>query len=266
MKGMRYASVVVIGCAALLSYHFASAQEHAVPSKNADLSGWTPPNPQSIPEGPDGDSIRLGRSIFNQTPKFAAKFVGDSQSCSDCHINGGTVAYAAPVVGLPGLFPMFNQRANRVIGMEDRIQECFVRSENGKPLPYDGVEMTAMLSYMHWLSQGQVSGKAFPGRGLVVLPKLVADEQRGAAIYASQCSACHGADGAGHPPAFPPVWGPGAYNDGAGMNKVEKMAAFLQHNMPQNKPGSLTAQQSYDVAAYIRSKPHTHFNQAYSIY
>ena len=68
------------------------------------------------------------------------------------------------------------------------------------------------------------------------------------------------------PPAVPPVWGRGAYNDGAGMNEVAKMAAFIQHNIPASKPGSLSAQDSYDVAAFIHGKPHTAFNRAYASY
>jgi cytochrome c len=44
------------------------------------------------------------------------------------------------------------------------------------------------------------------------------------------------------------------------------MAAFMQHNMPASKPGSLSAQDSYDVAAFINGKPHTVFNRAYASY
>ena len=29
------------------------------------------------------------------------------------------------------------------------------------------------------------------------------------------------------------------------------MAAFVRANMPQNAPGTLTAQQAYDVSAYV---------------
>jgi thiosulfate dehydrogenase len=213
-----------------------------------------------------GDSIRFGRLIFTQTPKYAPKYVGNQLSCSHCHLGAGTAPFAAPVIGLPGLFPMFNKRANRVITFTERIQECFLRSENGRPLPYDGPEMTAVIAYAQWLSQGQPTGREFPGRGLVHLPELIPNVQHGAQIYAQQCSGCHGEDGAGRPPALPPVWGPGAYNEGAGMNGVPNMAAFVQHNMPLNKPGSLSAQDSYDVAAFIHTKPHTVFNKAYASY
>ena len=121
--------------------------------------------------------------------------------------------------------------------------------------------MTALIAYMQWLSQGQLTGREFPGRGLVHLPELTPNVEHGEKIYVQQCSGCHGKDGAGTPPTLPPVWGPGAYNDGAGINGVPNMAAFIQHNMPANTPGSLSAQDSYDVAAFIHSKPHTVFNR-----
>ncbi|MGI9071268.1 MAG: c-type cytochrome [Bryobacteraceae bacterium] len=117
---------------------------------------WTPPSQDTIPKGPLGDSIRLGRLIFTQTPKYASAYVGNQLSCSNCHLGAGTAALAAPIVGLPGLFPMFNQRANRVITFAERLEECFVRSENGKPLPYDSPEMTALIaifSGFHWDSR-----------------------------------------------------------------------------------------------------------------
>ena len=60
--------------------------------------------------------------------------------------------------------------------------------------------------------------------------------------------------------AIPALWGHDAFSDGAGMNEIGKMAAFVQRNMPQSNPGSLTAQQAYDVAAYVHSKPHVPFN------
>jgi cytochrome c len=35
---------------------------------------------------------------------------------------------------------------------------------------------------------------------------------------------------------LPALWGLDAYNDGAGMNQVKKMAAFVIRNMLQNNP------------------------------
>jgi thiosulfate dehydrogenase len=227
---------------------------------------WAPPDPSTIPAGPEGDSIRAGMSIFNQTSRYAAPYVGNKLSCTDCHLGGGTQAYASPMVGMPGIFPMYNTRARKVISLEDRVQECFTRSENGRPLQYNGPEMIAVVSYIHWLSIGQVDGKAFLGRGFVKLPAFTADPVHGQKIYTDRCAACHGTDGAGKPPILPALWGPDSYNDGAGMSQVPKMAAFVQHNMPQNHPGTLTAQESYDVAAYVNGKPRPKFNQDYSGY
>jgi len=63
---------------------------------------------------------------------------------------------------------------------------------------------------------------------------------------------------------FPPLWGSNSFNDGAGMNGIPKMAAFVQHNMPQNRMGILSAQEAYDVSAYIHAQPRPAFNPAYA--
>ena len=95
---------------------------------------WTPPSRSTIPAGPRGESIRRGAKIFNETALYAAENTGARISCSSCHLEGGIQPFASPVVNVHPLFPMFNARAGHVITLEDRIQECFVRSENGRPL------------------------------------------------------------------------------------------------------------------------------------
>jgi thiosulfate dehydrogenase len=227
---------------------------------------FKPPDPASIPMGPLGDSIRFGLQIFTDTPQYAPAYVGNLLSCSDCHLQDGTSAYASPLAGVPGLFPMYKARARRVITFEDRIQECFTRSENGRPLPYRSPELIAIVAYIQWLSQGLPAGRALPSRGLVKLPPLHGDPAKGAGIYARKCAGCHQADGGGVPPAVPPLWGPNSFNDGAGMSHVAQMAAFVQHNMPPNQPGTLTPQQAFDVAAYVDSKPRPKFNSRYATY
>jgi thiosulfate dehydrogenase len=210
--------------------------------------------------------VHQGQLIFDETPKYAGSYVGNKLACSDCHIQSGTAAYAAPMTDLAGLFPMFNKRAGHIISLQNRIQECFSRSEAGRPVPEDSKEMKAVVAYVDWLSRDGVKGKPYKGRGFVKLPALTPDPVNGKSVYSSQCAGCHGSDGAGVPPVLPAVWGPDSYNDGAGMNDPAKMAAFVFHNMPQNHPGTLNAQQAWDVSAYIHTMPRPKFNQAYKNY
>jgi thiosulfate dehydrogenase len=260
---MRARSVMAVCFMAGLAMQlFVPARSPAAPqaaTRAEEAKKWTPPNPSTIPPGPLGDSIRVGLQIFNDTPRYAEAYVGNKMSCGSCHVQGGTVSKAIPLVGVPGLFPMYRDREKSVVTFQQRINQCFERSENGRALPSDSPEMIALVAYAQWLSKGQVTGRPFPGRGLVKLPALTGDPARGAQIFTKQCALCHGEDGAGKPPVFPALWGPDSYNAGAGMNRISTMAAFVQHNMPQTNPGSLTPQQAYDVAAYVNSKPHTPF-------
>ena len=253
-------SALTISVFGLFSLNSISYGAPRTPQAAETSKTWVVPNPSTIPAGPLGDSIRLGMNVFNDTPKYAEKYVGNKMSCTHCHIDGGTVSQGMPMVGLPGVFPMYRDREKTVITFEERIEQCFQRSETGHRVPNDGPEMTGLVAYAQWLSKDQVTGHPFPGRGLVDLPELSGDAAKGSQIYVEQCAICHGAEGAGKLPTAPALWGPDSYSDGAGMNQIPKMAAFVQHNMPQNQPDSLTPQEAYDVAAYIHSKPHVVFN------
>ena len=227
-------------------------------------AAWQAPDPSTISKTVQGDSIRYGMHLFRDTTRYAAPYTAARLTCSDCHIEGGIAPYAAPMVGTPSHFPKYSPRAGRKISLQDRIQECFTRSENGRPLPDDSAQMTALVAYLQWLSQPQPVHRPFAGRGLIALPALTPNPVHGAQIYASSCAGCHGVNGAGSRPLFPPLWGPDSFNDGAGMNQVDKMAAFVQANMPQNRRGTLSAQEAYDVAAFLHAQPHPAFNPAYA--
>lgn len=225
----------------------------------------TMPVPTSMPDGPIGESIRRGRELITDTQHQLPANVGNGLNCSSCHLNGGTVAYAAPYVGLTGLFPEYRARSAKVISLQQRINACFQRSLNGTPLPWDSNEMNAMLAYISWLSTGVTTGKALPGRGFVAIDTtLVADETRGKVIYAAQCASCHGADGQGANTEtggylYPPLWGERSFNLGAGMARHFTAAAFIKHNMPQGKGESLSVQEAVDVAYYVTHQPRPDF-------
>ena len=212
------------------------------------------------------DLAALGKRIFHDTPNEARLYVGARLACNSCHLNDGTTPYAAPMTGIAPLFPEFSQRAKRMISLRDRIDECFIRSENGRPLPENGTEMMALVAYIESLSTQNDGGAEPSGRGLVNLPALSGNPQRGEAIYAAQCAACHGSEGNGVGSTNPPLWGPESFNDGAGMYGIENMAAFVVRNMPPTSPGSLTPQQAFDVCSYIHTKPRPKYNPAFDKY
>ena len=224
------------------------------------------PSSAASPTPPGEDLIALGKRIFDDTPAAAKSYVGSRLACGNCHLKDGTAPYAAPMVGIAAFYPVFSQRANRSISLQDRIDECFVRSENGRPLPENGTEMAALMAYIASLPHNNAERTEPAGRGLVQLPALTGSPQRGKAIYAAQCAACHGSDGAGVAPTFPPLWGPASFNDGAGLSHVENMAAFVVKNMPPTSPGSLTPQQAFDVSSYIHARPRPKYNPKYDKY
>ncbi len=258
------AALLLLGVASLACFRDGSAAAGKTGVKGA--ASAAPFTVADIPNSKEGAQIRMGREIFNHTPELAPKYVGNKLSCNDCHIQSGTAPYAAPMINLAGLFPMYNQRAGHVVSLADRIQECFTRSENGHPLPYDSLQLTSLVAYVNWLSRDGVKGKPWEGRGLVKLPDLKGDPKHGAAVYSAQCAGCHGTDGHGVPSAFPAVWGDDSFNDGAGMHNPKKMAAFVMHNMPPGSPGTLSAQDAIDVCTFVHTMPRPKFNEAYKHY
>jgi thiosulfate dehydrogenase len=224
-----------------------------------------PPSPTAIPNGPLGQAIRYGQRIVTDTQATVKGYVGNGLRCANCHLDGGRTAYAAPLVGLTGLFPEYRSRRGSVESLEDRINDCFLRSMNGKALPDTSREMIGLLAYIAWLSQGVPTGREVEGRGFreIHAPRP-ADAARGKAVYLARCAACHGAEGQGVKAgpgsyAFPPLWGPQSFNVGAGMARVSVAAAFVQAKMPLGNAGTLTDQEAFDVAAYFTAQPRPDF-------
>jgi thiosulfate dehydrogenase len=227
-----------------------------------------PPATNSIPAGPLGDAIRLGQSVVIDTQMQAKAYVGDGLTCANCHLDAGRTAYAAPLAGLTGVFPEYRSRRGSVESLEQRINDCFQRSMNGRALPESSNEMIGLLAYIAWLSQGVPTGVEVIGRGFRDLSAPAsADPVRGQSLYAQKCAACHGATGqglrgAGNAFVFPPLWGSQSFNTGAGMARISVAAAFIQAKMPLGNAGTLTDQEAYDIAAYFTAQPRPEFAAA----
>jgi thiosulfate dehydrogenase len=143
--------------------------------------------------------------------------------------------------------------------LDERLDECFERSMNGKPLPADSPEKQGLLAYIGWLSHGVTKENALSWRGLnKLMPTRPGDPVKGRELFASRCAGCHGEDGQGTA-AGPPVWGARSYNIAAGMARVSVAAAFIKANMPLGQGGTLTDDEATDVAAFINVQPRPDF-------
>lgn len=215
-------------------------------------------------ENSNPDQLINGMRLLTETKALLPDNVGNGLNCSSCHLNGGTVAKASPFVGIAAQFPRYAARAGREIDLQDRINGCFKRSMNGKPVPKKSKEMQAMVAYFKWMNNGYKMDEKIPGRGIGKIdPEIVANKANGQKIYDAQCAVCHGKNGQGVQNAdgsyvFPAVWGEASFNIGAGMARTYTAAAFIRHNMPMGHStkfplgqGALSDQEAVDVAEYF---------------
>ncbi|WP_417377643.1 c-type cytochrome [Gimesia sp.] len=215
--------------------------------------------PAEYPPQELGEIVKLGRAIVEQTNvhPLSKDYVGNSLTCSSCHLKAGTDPYAATFIGTAAAYPAWSPREKRVITLEDRVLNCFMRSQNGKRPPLGSKVSTAITAYITWLSMGSTINMNHlkplgPNhvKPLAIKTEL-ANTERGAFLYADKCADCHGEEGEGTEEG-PPVWGAKSYNAGAGMSQNGKLAAWLKVAMPMDNT-SLTDQESLDIASYINS-------------
>src|SRR3989304_1206201 len=67
--------------------------------------------------------------------------------CTSCHLDNGTRALAMPWVGVYARFPQFRARSGNVDAIEDRVNDCFKRSLNGRALNPAGRDMKDIVTY-----------------------------------------------------------------------------------------------------------------------
>lgn len=259
--GLVVAAAAVAGGSAWMGLRPASGitVAHAADT-GAGPHGFEPPPDSAIPADKFGEQVRLGEQIFREPAKYAPQFVGNELHCSNCHLQAGRQAGAAPMWGAYVSYPAYRAKNGHVNSFEERLQGCFSYSMNGKAPKLGDPVLVALESYSYFLAKGLPTGEKPEGRGYPKLPKpgLPADYARGGEVYAQQCAACHGAQGLGQSSSgkvvFPALWGPQSFNWGAGMGSIKNAAEFIHANMPLGMGGSLTPQQAWDVATYMDSQ------------
>lgn len=225
------------------------------------------PSLDAIPDDHLGKSIQRGKHYLENTFESLPKFVGAKMNCTNCHLNSGMTQFAGPWIGVTARFPQYRSRSAKVDTLTDRVNDCFERSLNGKRLPENGEPMTDIISYMTWLSKGYEIGGDIEGSGM---PKLKIEQkpdlEKGKIVYQNKCSMCHQQNGQGlfaenGKVIYPALWGKDSFNVGAGMARLHTAAGFVKKNMPLGQGGTLTDEESWNVAAYFTTQTRPDFKK-----
>lgn len=245
--------------------------------------------PANYPSGEVGELVKLGEDIVanTDTHPLTKDLVGNKLQCKSCHLKGadgkvGTGEGISSWIGTAAAFPAWSKREKTVQSLQDRSNNCFMRSMNGKRPIVDTEASMAIAAYITWLSEGHAikmnekgpwsahNTKLYP-KGVkhfkVIQKKAThANYVAGKEVYASKCASCHGQNGEGITGAFPPLWGKDAngnwlsYNTGAGMSKLDKAAAWVKSNMPLGQGNTMSDQEVADVVIYMNAQERAPFD------
>jgi thiosulfate dehydrogenase len=218
-----------------------------------------------------------GRRLVAQTAEFlgpdhpdaAMRYSGTHMACASCHLGAGIEPGTLSLLQSAAVYPRFSGREGSTRDLFDRINGCMTRSMNGRALPKDSPELTAMAAYITSLGDRYAATgaaeRAAHEQTAFKAPTRAADVGTGEKVFGERCAICHGSDGAGLKASldplrgyvFPPLWGPDSFNDGAGMHRVLTAARFIKAKMPLGQ-ADLSDDEAFDVAAYINSQPRPH--------
>ena len=235
---------------------------------------WHPLDVFEIKDDQKSKEVLYGRDLIIYTayyfgPKGRIAQQTNGLNCQNCHLDAGSKVFGNNYGSVASTYPKVRARSGKMESIEKRINDCFERSLNGKPLRESSKEMRAMVAYMKFLGENVKKGDKAPGSGLKDLPFLsrAADPSKGKVVYEMRCASCHQSnglgiiDGIGQSYVYPPLWGPHSFNDAAGLSRISNMAKYVKYNMPlgvSHESPELSDEDAWDVAAYIESQPRPH--------
>jgi thiosulfate dehydrogenase len=243
---------------------------------NATLkdSTWIPPSLYTDNEvqGEEREMVIYGEDIIANTSKYfgphgSVAQITNGMNCQNCHLNAGKKNWGNNYSAVFSTYPKFRERSGAIESIYKRVSDCFERSLNGTAPDSNSKEYKAIYAYIKWVGQDVKKNQKPFGSGIEKLSFMerAADRSKGKDIYTAQCQSCHSANGEGqlsmngNSYEYPPLWGEHSYNSGAGLFRISNLAGYIHSNMPFNQTthdnAKLTAEEAWDVAAYVNSQP-----------
>lgn len=233
---------------------------------------WQMPDTTTIPASDEGELIRYGRNLIANTsyylgPHGTVAHLSNGMNCQNCHLEAGSRPFSNCLSAVASTYPAFRPRSGIVESIEFRVNDCMLRSMNGKKLDTASREMHAMVAYLKWMGKDVPKGVRPRSSGTIELTYLgrSCDPVSGRKVYMTHCLNCHGRNGeglmkpTGEGYIYPPLWGESSYNTGAGLYRLGRFAGFIKSCMPFGTTTAecplLTDEEVWDVAAYVNSQP-----------
>ncbi|GIV44334.1 MAG: hypothetical protein KatS3mg035_1457 [Bacteroidia bacterium] len=239
---------------------------------------WKSPDFSTITE--NKSLIEYGKELITHTAKYfgpkgsIAPNTTNGMNCQNCHLEAGTKAFGNNYGLVASTYPKYRARSGTIENIEKRINDCFERSLNGKPLAPNSQEMQAIKAYIQWIGSNvkkddnTLKGLSMKNNEISFLDRAASPE-KGKSIYQQKCQSCHQPNGEGlkndnlSEYIYPPLWGQNSYNDAAGLYRISNFAKFVKYNMPLGANHNnimLTDEEAWDLAAFVNSQPRPHKN------
>lgn len=240
---------------------------------------WPHFDVNDLPVDSTSKMIRYGYNLLMETSNIvgpevkdtAMRFAGNNLECRNCHFDAGLAKNTYNLVGVANRYPSTDKSTGQTTSLVQRVNGCFIRSMNGRPMPENSFHMKSIIAYLNWISSGVLDN--LEGINIKDVDKLnrAPDTNRGKSVFANNCMSCHADLGlgvlknteiqGGVKYIIPPVAGNDSFNDAAGMANMDYLVKFLKTQMPKNKPGSLSLEDAYDCAAYLLTLNRPHMNK-----
>ncbi len=237
---------------------------------------WTAPDTSKITDVKQKEQVMYGRELIAHTSKYfgpngSVLKISNGLNCQNCHLQAGTAVFGNNYGSVASLYPKFRARSGAVENVYKRVNDCFIRSLNGKAIDTASAPMQAIVAYINFLGTNVEKGKKATGSGFKDLAYLIraADTAKGSVVFKAKCQSCHQVNGEGvlntdkTEFTYPPLWGKSSYNDGAGLYRIVSFAKYIKYNMPQGATylnPQLTDEEAWDLAAFVNSQPRPHIN------